>query len=108
MRNIITGASAHRAIIAAAALVGTLIVGVRASEAQAPNAMVAQYGYQYCDILTTLGGDVHDCSFVNMAQCQASASGQGYCVENPAYIAARAYASIPAGPVPHIRRKHRH
>jgi hypothetical protein len=95
-------------IVAAAAAIGSL--GAGKSAAQAPNAMVAQYGYPFCAIVG--GGPdivIHDCYYSNMDQCQASASAQGYCVENPAYIAAGLKAApVPAATPRHIRRKHRH
>ena len=94
--------------IAAAALVGSLM-SVTTSEAQAPNAMVAQYGYPFCAIIG--GGPdsmIHDCMYSTMDQCQASASGHGYCVENSAYLAAGANAAVSAtGPAPHRARRHR-
>jgi hypothetical protein len=41
--------------------------------------------YPFC----VAGGvtDTPRCDYENMAQCQASASGTGYCVMNPAYTA---------------------
>ena len=105
MGNIMTSALIRPTTVAALVLIGGVIAGARPSEAQAPNAMVAQYGYQYCNIMSRLGGDIHDCSFSTWAQCQASASGQGHCEENPAYIAARANAQY--APVPAPRRVHR-
>jgi Tfp pilus assembly protein PilV len=105
MGNIMTSALVRRTAIAAAVLAGGLAMTASPSKAQAPNAMVAQYGYQYCNVITQLGGDVHDCNYVTPAQCEASASGQGHCEENPAYIAARANAQYVPGPAP--RRAHR-
>ena len=102
----------YKMAIAAAALVGGLILSVTTSEALTPNAMVAQYGYPFCAIIG--GGPdsmIHDCMYSTMDQCQASASGHGYCVENSAYLAAGANAALspaPTGRAPHRTRRHRH
>ena len=83
-------------MIAVAALIGGVTMTVERSQAQAPNAMVAQYGYQYCAIIGMVEGSRRDCMYSTWAQCQASAANMGYCMENPAYIAARGHA----GPLP--------
>lgn len=48
--------------------------------------------YRYCVSGRPAGGgpsggglDIPDCAFTTLAQCQAAASGQGYCIENPGY-----------------------
>ena len=79
----------------AAALAAGLILTVGGSDAQAPNDMVRQYGYQFCNIIGGVNGVTRDCMYSTFQQCQASASGQGYCVENAAYTAARGNAVPP-------------
>ena len=87
-------------MIAAAGLLGSLAMPGE-SKAQAPNAMVQQYGYQYCAIIGMVEGSRRDCMYSTWEQCRASAANMGYCEENPAYIAARANAAL----VPdHLRR----
>jgi hypothetical protein len=87
-------------MVAAAAAVGSVVMTVRPSEAQAPNEMVRQYGYQFCAILATDNNSVRDCGYTTLQQCQATASGMGYCLENSAYIAARANAANSQAAVP--------
>lgn len=90
-------------MIAASAALYSFATG--ASRAQAPNDMMRQYGYPFCANLATANTVIHDCGYTTMDQCRATASGMGYCVENPAYLAARANApSLTPAAAPHKRR----
>jgi hypothetical protein len=64
-----------RRTLLALAILPTLAIGI-ATPASAVT-------YPFC----VAGGvtDTPRCDYANMAQCQASASGTGYCVMNPAY-----------------------
>ena len=83
--------------VAAAALLGGLVMAPNLSEAQAPNAMVRQYGYQFCAILGGFMDGRRDCMYSTWQQCMAAASPRGTCEENAAYIAARANAGTTTG-----------
>lgn len=87
------------AISAAALAMGTLPLAISSSHAQAPNDMVRQYGYQFCNIIGGITGVVRDCMYSTLQQCQAAASGQGYCVENAAWAAARS-STVGSSPKP--------
>ena len=78
-------------MVAAAGMVCGAAMTFGNSEAQA-QVIVRPYGYQFCAIQYY---DSHrDCRYVTWDQCQMTASPNGYCIENPAYVAARA-----SGPV---------
>lgn len=93
------------AMMVATASLGSLLITNGASQAQAPNEMVRQYGYQFCAVIAQDLSGGRDCSFVTMEQCRAFASGMGYCLENSAYIAARENPqSLTRLAAPHKRR----
>jgi hypothetical protein len=81
----------RRLVLAAAAAALISSAHVRPSAAQD-----AEPSYPFCAIIGGNGDDVHDCSFTTRAQCQAAAMSQGYCVDNPAYVA----PAVTAAPAP--------
>ena len=88
-----------------AAAVASVAMTCGASHAQTPNDMVRQYGYQFCAIIAHDFSGGRRCDYTTMEQCRSFASGMGYCLENPAYIAARDNArALPAAPASRKRR----
>ena len=70
-------------MVAAAAIAGGAGLALGSSEARAQS----QYGYQFCAI--QYYNSMRDCRYSTWDQCQMTASPNGYCMENPAYTAAR-------------------
>ena len=73
-------------MLAAAGIVGGAAMTLGTSEARAQQ----QYGYQFCAI--QYYDSYRDCRYPTWDSCQMTASPNGYCIENPAYTAARANA----------------
>src|SRR4051812_7247601 len=90
--------------IGAAALTAIFATMTGSSHAQAPNAMVKQYGYQFCNVVGPPPDSYRDCMYSTWEQCRAAAMPGGGCFENPAYIAARANAASAPAPRPQRTR----